>query len=777
MIDPHTPDYTDTPASDRRPAYGYAPADPAAPPAASIVTPFYNTGAIFHETARSIFRQSFQQWEWLIVNDGSTRPEALAVLDEYRHLDDPRIRVIDLPSNQGPSAARNRAFREARASYVVQLDSDNLLEPTAIEKWLWFLESHPEYAFVKGYSVGFDARDYLWQQGFHNNEVFLETNLVDITGALRRSVHRAVGGYDETIRGGLEDWDFWLHCASQGYWGTTLPEYLDWYRRRENHNERWETWDGGTREAAFRKKLRQRYPRLWEDFPAPQAAPLMPYETVSDALPWENRLHKEKPRLLLIVPWLAMGGSDKFNLDLLGQLVRRGWEVTIATTLSGEHPWAAQFARSTPDIFILHHFLRPADYPRFLRCLIQSRGIDVVLTSHSEFGYHILPYLRAHFPKLPLLDFCHIEEEAWKNGGYPQMSVTYQETLDRSLVSSEHLKGWMAGRGADSAAIQVCHTNIDSDYWRPNSEQGRRARQQYDIASSTPLIVFVGRICVQKQPRVLAHTALRLAQANADFVLMVAGDGPDFNWLKTFIHKNRLERQVRLLGALPNAAVRDLLAAADIFFLPSEWEGIALSVYEAMACGVPIVGADVSGQAELVTPECGVLIGRGSEEDEARQYVTVLARLLDEPEQRKSMGEQGRQRIQDYFRLEQMTDGVLAAYEAARQKREAAPALAPGVGLGRACATQAVEYLRITTVTDWLWQEREQRMAPAAGAGTSLIPAHLTATYGRSWRTVLYFSVRRMFLPFYTALLKTNRPWLLSLKNRLKRRLLREGTP
>ena len=80
-------------------------------------------------------------------------------------------------------------------------------------------------------------------------------------------------------------------------------------------------------------------------------------------------------------------------------------------------------------------------------------------------------------------------------------------------------------------------------------------------------------------------------------------------------------------------------------------------------------------------------------------------------------------------------------------------------------------------MTDWLWQEREQGTGQGAGAGTSLIPAHLAAAYGRSWRTVLYFSVRRMFLPLYTALLKTNRPWLLSLKNRLKRRLLREGTP
>ena len=83
------------------------------------------------------------------------------------------------------------------------------------------------------------------------------------------------------------------------------------------------------------------------------------------------------------------------------------------------------------------------------------------------------------------------------------MSVIYQETLDRSLVSSEHLKGWMVGRGADPATIQVCHTNIDADSWQPDAERDRRARQHYGIAASTPLIVFVGRICAQKQPKVL----------------------------------------------------------------------------------------------------------------------------------------------------------------------------------------------------------------------------------------------------------------------------------
>ncbi len=97
----------------------------------------------------------------------------------------------------------------------------------------------------------------------------------------------------------------------------------------------------------------------------------MPNDTVPDELPCQNRLRKDKPRLLMIVPWLTTGGADKFNLDLLQQLAGQGWDVTIATTLKGDQSWLPLFARHTPDIFILQHFLRLVDYPRFLRYLIQ----------------------------------------------------------------------------------------------------------------------------------------------------------------------------------------------------------------------------------------------------------------------------------------------------------------------------------------------------------------------------------------------------------------------
>ena len=67
MIDPSDPDFTFTPVSPDRPAFGYLVEHPDAQPRVTIVTPYYNTGKIFHETARSVLGQSLQAWTWLIV--------------------------------------------------------------------------------------------------------------------------------------------------------------------------------------------------------------------------------------------------------------------------------------------------------------------------------------------------------------------------------------------------------------------------------------------------------------------------------------------------------------------------------------------------------------------------------------------------------------------------------------------------------------------------------------------------------------------------------------
>ena len=768
MIDPIHPNYINTPTSSQRPAYDYRPVDLSSAPCVSIVTPFYNTGPVFHETARCILQQSLQQWEWLIINDGSTRAESLALLDAYRNRD-VRIRVIDHECNRGLSAARNTGFQAAQTAYVVQLDSDDLLEPTAVEKWAWFLESYPEYAFTKGYTVGFGAQEYLWRKGFHDGRAFLEENIVAATSLVRTVVHSTVGGFDETFRGGLEDWDFWLRCASHGYWGGSIPEYLDWYRRREAHEDRWTDWN---KPHAVQRRLRKRYPQLWaEAFPQIQPRWHAPYDQVPDRLPWENRLHKEKPRLLMMLPWLTLGGADKFNLDVLEQLTRCGWEVSLVTTLTGDSSWLPKFAAFTPDVFILHHFLRLTDYPRFLRYLIQSRQIDQVMISNSEFGYLLLPYLRATCPGVSFVDYCHMEEEYWKNGGYPRLAVEYQHLLDLNIVSSAHLRRWMVSHGAQQERIQVCYTNIDAQKWQPLSAERRRTiRQKFSVNDDIPILLYAGRICEQKQPRVFAQTLTELQHRTTDWMALVAGDGPDLEWLRSFIKRHGLAKHVQLLGAVSNDIVRELMGAVDIFFLPSQWEGIALSLYEAMANGLAIVGADVGGQRELVTPECGILIPRGTIEDEVAAYTAALANLVQDAGRRQRVGEAARQRVCTEFRLEQLTERLGQLFQEAQHNHAVHPCSLPSLGLARSCAMQAVEYTRLTVVAEELWQEREK-----GKRGALAVPSVLSPPPQLSWRMALYFALRRFLLPYYRRALNRDMRWCLVLKDSVKRLLLRHG--
>ncbi|MCH9057808.1 MAG: glycosyltransferase family 2 protein [Planctomycetes bacterium] len=113
MIDPRNPDYQNTPAASGRAVFGYRPASIPDRPEVSVITPYYNVGPVFNETATSMLNQSLQNWEWLIVNDCSSDMESCAILDMHRN-GDPRIRVIDLDSNRGLSGARNAGYAEAR---------------------------------------------------------------------------------------------------------------------------------------------------------------------------------------------------------------------------------------------------------------------------------------------------------------------------------------------------------------------------------------------------------------------------------------------------------------------------------------------------------------------------------------------------------------------------------------------------------------------------------------------------------------------------------------
>jgi glycosyltransferase involved in cell wall biosynthesis len=233
MIDPQNPDYTNTPVSPQRPHYSYRPAiNSCEPSVVSVVIPCYNPPvSLFQQTIQSIRRSSFQNFTLVVVNDGSTDYDFLQALDELR-LAEPQMVVID-QENRGLPAARNVGVSHSHTPYFLQIDADDLIEPTFMEKCLWALESYSQFSFCNSFRTGFEARTYLWNRGFDDREIFLVQNQVAPTALVRRTAHLEIGGYDEDIRKGLEDWDYWLKMAASGFWGMTIPEYLIWYRHRQ----------------------------------------------------------------------------------------------------------------------------------------------------------------------------------------------------------------------------------------------------------------------------------------------------------------------------------------------------------------------------------------------------------------------------------------------------------------------------------------------------------------------------------------------------------------
>jgi glycosyltransferase involved in cell wall biosynthesis len=380
----------------------------------------------------------------------------------------------------------------------------------------------------------------------------------------------------------------------------------------------------------------------------------------------------QKRRLLMLAPHLEIGGSDKFNLDLIECLQRdHAYEVSIITTRSSPHRWREHFERLTPDIFALHTFLLVEDYPQFISNFIQTRKPDTVLIANSRIAYQLLPLLRtANGPSF--VDYLHMED--WDEQGYPRLSLNYASYLDSTIVSSEHLKKRLTEKGGDPNRIQVATTNIDPRLWDRSRFDQSSIRAKYGVPEGVPVIAYVARLCRQKQPDVMANVLKAIRDRSLEFVCLVAGDGDYRPWLEKFIKKHHLD-EIKLLGAIPSDQVRELLAISDVYFMPSESEGIALTLFEAMSMGVPPLAANVGGQAELVATDCGILIEPGTSQIE--EYADALERMLTSRELRKSMAARSRSRIRDRFTLDEMGNRMAELLECAARNSTFDPKTVP----------------------------------------------------------------------------------------------------
>jgi glycosyltransferase involved in cell wall biosynthesis len=194
-------------------------------PEVSIVVPCYNGGRFLDGLLASLSTQTFREFEIIIVDDGSTDGATREKLSSL----DPAIRVIR-QENRGLPAARNTGFRTARAAFVLPLDQDDVLEPAFLAETTAILRTAPPlvgFVFADMRLAG--ALEGVLPRRFNCfDQLFL--NQLPYCMLVRKSTWEAVGGYDETMRDGAEDWEFNIRLARAGFAGIGIAKPMFVYR-------------------------------------------------------------------------------------------------------------------------------------------------------------------------------------------------------------------------------------------------------------------------------------------------------------------------------------------------------------------------------------------------------------------------------------------------------------------------------------------------------------------------------------------------------------------
>lgn len=199
-------------------------------PVISVIVPCYNQAIYLPETLQSVFEQEFQDWECIIVSDGSLdNTEEIARQWEKK---DKRFKYF-YKENGGLSNARNYGIRHASGEYILPLDSDDKIGELYIKEGINAFVANPNVKLVYSNLVLFGAKDQKLVTPDYRYEDMLTENRIFCSGIYRKDDYLKTNGYNPNMKGGLEDWDFWLSLLTPDDVVVKLSAFHFFYRIKE----------------------------------------------------------------------------------------------------------------------------------------------------------------------------------------------------------------------------------------------------------------------------------------------------------------------------------------------------------------------------------------------------------------------------------------------------------------------------------------------------------------------------------------------------------------
>ncbi len=204
-------------------------------PLISVIIPVYNGEKTIRETIESVLNQSFQDFEIIVIDDGSKD----STLEVVNSIQDPRLKVFSYP-NARQAASRNRGFSHSAGEFIAFLDADDLWTPNKLEAQLKALQDNPQAAVAYSWSNCIDETGQFLREASHSTlsgDVYPKLLLCDFLDngsnpLIRRQALIEAGSFDESLPP-AEDWDMWLRLAAH-YHFVAVPYPHILYRQSPN---------------------------------------------------------------------------------------------------------------------------------------------------------------------------------------------------------------------------------------------------------------------------------------------------------------------------------------------------------------------------------------------------------------------------------------------------------------------------------------------------------------------------------------------------------------
>ncbi len=383
-------------------------------------------------------------------------------------------------------------------------------------------------------------------------------------------------------------------------------------------------------------------------------------------------MDKSKINILYVITKLELGGAQKQLLSLICRLDKDRYRLFLFTAKKGqlfEDALSIKGLKIEPSLFLERPLNFIKDLLAFIELyfFIRKNNIDIVHTHSSKAG--ILGRLAAKLARVRIV--IHTVHGWSFNDFQPAFTKIIFIMLERLcaglsdkiiVVSGCDLKSGLANGIGLPGKYALINYGIDYQDFRPAN---KGIREELGIASDELVVGSIACLKPQKSPLDFIRIASLVNQACPGTKFILAGDGILRRKTEAAISKLKLEKQVILLGWRRDIA--KFLHSIDIFVLTSLWEGMPISLLEAMAAGLPAVVTDTGGVREIISNgDTGFLV--------EPHNISVMAEktiaLLKDSKQRELIGERGRDSLGADFAVEKMTATTTCLYEALLKLKE-----------------------------------------------------------------------------------------------------------